>query len=553
MSTAFQEHIDRVVIDFLETALVVDDETGLLGEKTAAEQPADAEAEAPADASATRLDLELKTPDEDELRQAAQDHPLVAKALIDAFADVGIVCSVLSPEKGDQIEERFLRAAARADLLVLDWELHKDGGSTARQLIKAVFDQDAQAARKRLRVIAIYTGQPGLPDIIGEIRTHLGLSEDAVSDGGTSLARDNWRITAFTKNLGEKLRPELEERQVGEVDLPKRLATEFARLTDGLVPAVTLAALAAIRSDTHRILQALHPDLDIGYLGHRVASAFPEDVQGHLVEMIAAEITSVLGEHDVGRFADLAVIEEWLAVARTGEHPLKSGSALTPKWSFDAAEMSKLLDIGLGLDEELGQHKKEGISVETLKKKIRPNAAHLFTNDAAEADESADIFGLRMAVRTVYSRPRRILRLGTIVLRDDRYLVCLQPRCDSVRLKPGVPRSFPFLPLKVVGRDDSAPHEFVVQRPDDQELLRLQLSTKPYTLVTVDFICGPNRYVEAAEAGPDAWELKDANDDTLCWVAELKPEFAQRVAVNLAAEIARVGLAESELVRLSRG
>jgi len=553
MTTAFQEHIDRVVVDFLETALVVDDETGLLGEKTTADASGRAETETTTVASATRLDLELTAPDEDQLRQAAQDHPLVAKALIDAFADVGVVCSVLSPEKGDQIEERFLRAAARADLLVLDWELHKDGGSTARQLIKAVFDQDSNAPRKRLRVIAIYTGQPGLSDIIDEIRTHLGLDEEAVADGGMSLARDNWRITAFAKRLGEELRPELDDRQIAESDLPKRLATEFARLTDGLVPAVTLAALAAIRSDTHRVLQALPADLDIGYLGHRVASPFPEDVQGHLVEMIAAEITSVLGEHDVGKSADVAVIEEWLAVARSDDPPLKCGAALTPKRSFDAGEMTKLLEIGLGLDEELGQHKKEGISVDTLKKKIRPKAAHLFTNDAAEADESADIFALRTAVRTVYSRPRRILRLGTIVLRDDRYLVCLQPRCDSVRLKPGVARGYPFLPLKVVDRDEAAPHEFVVQRPDDHELLRLQLSIKPYTLVTYDFLGGPHRYVEATEAGPNAWELKDASDNPLRWVAELKPEFAQRVAVNLAAEIARVGLAESELVRLSKG
>ncbi len=477
----------------------------------------------------------------------------MAKELIDSFADAGIVCSVLAVDEDDPIEKRFLSSAARADLLILDWELHRDGGKTARELISAVFEQDAAAKRKRLRVIAIYTGQPALVRIINDIRKHLDLPDTALDDDGLTLAQGNVRITAFSKPLNEDLRPELKHREVAEENLPQRLVREFAWLTNGLVPAVALASLAAVRTDTHRILQALSSQLDVGYLGHRVASSFPEDAQDHLVDMIVAEIGSVLGENDVGRHADLSVIKEWLAAECSGESPLVCGSALPfeVEAGFDAAAMEKLLDVGLGLDEELKQHERRGVGEKTLKR-VRKQAAHLFADAAEAAEESGDLLALRMAVRTVYSRPSRRLRLGTIVLHGDAYLVCLQPRCDSVRLDSGTPRGFPFLPLQTVDREKEVGRDFVVAEPESRKLIRLQLRMKPFHLVIHEFMPGPQRHVQAESAGDGAWTFSDAAGQEFRWVAELKPEFAQRVAADFAAEIARVGLAESELMRLSR-
>ena len=548
MTIGVEQQSDSVVADFLETALVVDDEAGLLispePNQDVATQDVDAERSA-----GSRLDLELAVPSEDTLQAASQDHPLRAKALIDAFADQGIVCGVLAPLKGDQIQDRVLKAAVRADLLVLDWELHRDGGKTARQLIKAVLDQDANAPRKRLRVIAIYTGQPELSRIMQDVRGHLAVAEEAIQDEGMTLTQDNFRITAFSKPLEDDLPPELVARQVHEADLPIRLATEFARLTEGLVPAVAMAALAAVRTDTHRILQALRRDLDIGYLGHRVASGFPEDAEAHLVEMVSAEIASVLSENNVGAYADLAAIRIWLERAQFGDDSLKCGSALQPPQTVTAEALEKMLTIGLGLDEELSRHTGGNLSGNKLKA-IRKKAAHLFTNDAHAAEASADIFGLRMAVRTIYTRPPRLLRLGTIVLHADEYLVCLQPVCDSIRLDPGVPRGFPFLPLMVADTDDPR-HDFVVQSPEDDGLVRLRLQAKPQHLISFSFLCGPTRTVEARNSR-GRWIFSDMRPRQFRWVAELKPEFAQRVAVNLAAEIARVGLTESELVRLSQ-
>jgi hypothetical protein len=540
----------HIVGEFLETALIVDDEGGLLTEADL-EGESGVAAKEGASVVASRTDLTLETPSEGSLRAVTANRPLASKTLLDAFADMGVVCSLLAPRKGDEITKRFLRVAARADLLVLDWELHGDLGDTARKLLKAIFAQDASKERKRLRLIAIYTAEPGLVPVMDKIRTDLELPKEALSADGLTLAQDNLRITAFGKPQHESTGAVVGTREISEADLPATLAGEFAQSTNGLVPAVALAALAAIRNDTHRILQALPADLDIGYLGHRVASSFPEDAQGHLVELIAAEIGSVLSEGEVGRRVDLGVIEKWLGRAIAADPPLVCGSELQPQQSFSGPEMTKLLTIGLGLDEKLGEHTKQGLNEKKLKH-IRKLAARIFANDGAVADESADRFGLRMAVRTVYASPKRVLRLGVIVRHDGGYLICLQPRCDSVRLKVGEPRGFPFLPLKVVQGPEPKPHEFVVQDPDDRSLVRLHIQAKPFNLLVRQFLCNDNRYVEAASAGPGNWEFTDADAASFRWVAELKPEFAQRVAVNLAAGIARVGLAESELVRLSQ-
>jgi hypothetical protein len=545
--TAFQEQIERVVVDFLETALVIDDDPTPLSRRIT-EVPRVAEQARETIRDATEFDL--GTPSADAFQAEEQDHPLDAKSLTDAFADIGVVCSVIAPTRGSSIQTRFLAAAARADLVVLDWEIHRDGGETAKALLKAVRVQDAAAQRKRLRFVALYTGQDRLREKVEEIRVHLGLPESAILDDGMALMHDNLRIGAFNKPLAAPLSIVPNTRQVAEADLPRRLAAEFARLTDGLVPAVTLAALTTIRNDTHRVLLALSAGLDLGYLGHRAVSPYPEDAQGHLVDMVAAEIGSLLREADVGRWADMLAIDAWLERARGRDVPLESGTATDPAHDFTPQDVDKILRIGLS-DDQLARHKKPQVLNEKKLKQIRKSAASLFTNDADEGDDSADKFSMRMAVSTMYSRPKRVLRLGTVVRYEGQYMVCVQPRCDSVRLGQAERRQFPFLPFQAAVQRDSQ-YEVVVACPDPVGgLVRLRLRTKPYLLTSFEFEGGPCGNVEAC-AGGEMWEFHDVSNRAFTWVAELKPEFAQRVAVNLAAELARVGLSESEQLRLSQ-
>lgn len=538
MTTAFVTHIENVVADFLETALVVDDE-GL--PRTTA--PIDTDVPV---AVRSREDLTLVEPPPDDVAAAEVQHPLGTKQLTDAFADIGIVCGVLAPAKEDEIQQRLLKAAKRADLVVLDWDLHRDGGARARDLIKALLDQDASAERRRLRVIAIYTGQPGLASIIDQVRKALGASKSLLAPDGMSLTSENVRIVAFSKPLGE---PTSNAREIPESELPARLASEFAQLTSGLVPGVALAALAAVRNETHRLLEALSSDMDLGYLGHRVASSFPEDAEEHLVDIVSAEIGSVLSDGAVGANADVSVIRAWLEDARADSPPLDCGSALKKPRKIRDADIDRMLTIGLGRDEALGGYDDQDLS-KNLLRTVRRQGAHLFTNSSAEADASSDVFALRMATHTLYRRPTRVLQLGTVVLYNDHFLVCVQPRCDSVRIDPAEPRSFPFLPF-VVANDDETEHGYVVEHPDKNGLVRLRLSSKPLAIRTFTFASDASHSVRAREI-KGSWNFYTTGNRRFRWVADLKPVFSQRVAVDLAAELARVGLNESELVRLSK-
>ena len=548
--TAFKERIDQVVLDFLETAVIVDDDPKPLSGRATVESTTASEGDSPIrDADQYKLEA---SPTIEALEAEQQDHPLNAKALTDAFADIGVICSVLAPERNAEIQTRFLSAAARADLIVLDWEIHRDGGETARGLLKAMLSQDEIAKRKRLRFVAIYSGQDNLSEKIEDVRTHLGLPEDARTEDPMTLMHGNLRIGAFNKPLDAPTAADAGARPVAEADLPRRLASEFACLTDGIVPAVTLAALTAIRNDTHRVLLALSSRLDLGYLGHRAVSAFPGDTPDHLVDIVSAEIGSVLGEADVGSLAEMATIDAWLGRARSDDDPLRCGSASDPSVDFSPEDIDKILRTGLS-DDRLDDHTKPEILNDKKLKRIRKQAANLFTNDPVEGDKSADEFSMRMAVRTVYSIPRRVLRLGTIVRYDGEYLVCVQPRCDSVRLKPNQPRHFPFLPFGLASERDSQ-YDMVVECPSPETgLVRLRLKIKPYRLVAFSFEAEDGGKVGARPAcGDTTWAFYDASGAGFTWVADLKPEFAQRVAVNLAAEIARVGLSESEQLRLSQ-
>ncbi len=123
------------------------------------------------------------------------------------------------------------------------------------------------------------------------------------------------------------------------------------------------------------------------------------------------------------------------------------------------------------------------------------------------------------------------------------YLLCLQPVCDSVRLKES--RRFAFLSLKTV--DDSKNCELIVS--DGEQLKFLALKPNPYMLEMIIF--SPNRDEKVmADVRNGGFLFISADDVAFRWIADLKPAHAQRIANNFAHTFSRVGLVESEWHRL---
>jgi hypothetical protein len=541
----FERRMRSIVDDFLQTVVVVDDR-GIPSDSLPPSELADPDdlvggAAAPGGPAIT----ELKEP----TGPNSDSHDLDARELIDAFASAGMVCSILDPD--DAVGVRLTRTAARADLLVIDWWMNGNRGDRACELIGDVLSADEAAAARRLRVIAIYTGQEDLVGVADKVEGVLDTAyPDAVLDrepDGLEMTKGPVRIVVLAKEMVKLSDPAVRRNRVIVEKLPDRLADEFARLTQGIVSSVGLQALAAVRQDTHRILEKLGPALDRGYLGHRIALREPSDAESHVIEMVTGEIRAVLSASQVGRAANTDAIRAWLRATY--------GSGATHGALFPLAEpvtesqVVRMLRDGLGRDEALAaQHKADDRSKTELKK-IRDAATNLFCDTEAEAEDSDGNFATRMMFRTSYQKPRRRLHLGTIVSRSGKFWICVQPFCDSEGLDVGATGSFPFLPLKDPAKGKV---DFVFADPSDTGWSSVALQRNPSDLQLIEFEVGADGFVPAWK-DHGRYFFRATEKHRFYWVGELKPDFAQRVAGQLAQQFARVGVDEPEILRRKRG
>jgi hypothetical protein len=538
----FDEHVEDIVKDFLQTVVVVDDQA-FEGRRPRV-LAVDAErGSSPSGGRGRGVTADLQQPTQ------AAEHSLDPKAMTDAFAREGLVCSLLSPEEGETVDENFLHAARRADLVVLDWVLHRDEGKKTLDLVKKILDTDEQPTRRRLRTIAIYTGEKELRVVATRLRGIVDAAYDdcqlETQDDGLTMTKGPVRAAVFAKDTVVGLASDLETRKITFDELPARLRSEFASLTNGLVTGVALAALAALRDDTHRVLKTLNPDLDAAYLGHRSALPVPDDAREHAVALVAAEIRSVIDDNEVGRNVDLAVLKLWLADAKR-KH-LHFGELIDPNKRLSTPQVEAMLLYGLGTKQGMQSVAGTSHSEKYLKTKVKPQATKVFTATNEEAAESDADFAYRTMTRTRYSYPPRTLQLGTIVHSNDIYRLCLQPLCDSVRITKT--KAFPFLPLEAVGPDDKP--NFVVTNRDGPGWIHLRLGGNPSDLHMVSFEPTSGAAVTATVT-EDIHSFIDIGGGVHRWVGELKPDFSQREAFNLAQQFARIAVDEAEIFRLSR-
>jgi hypothetical protein len=211
-------------------------------------------------------------------------HGLDAKSLIARFAEMGLVCAVLKPDADEDLKPQIAQAAKRADLIVLDWEIYKDGGLTALGLIDRILSDDE--AGRRLRLIAIYTVEPALKDIADKASAKLDAHYAAMNlkrlDDFT-IIKGPARVVVLAKQ-GTRIPKEDHEATARIIDvkyLPDRLVEEFSQMTMGLLPKAALVALAALRADTHKLLTIFDRELDAAYLGHRILLPNPRAAEGH--------------------------------------------------------------------------------------------------------------------------------------------------------------------------------------------------------------------------------------------------------------------------------
>ena len=178
----------------------------------------------------------------------------------------------------------------------------------------------------------------------------------------------------------------------------------------------------------------------------------------------------------------------------------------------------------------------------------RPADVFAETLEQAKASDAELI--QRMTLKTMYQLPERVLHLGTIVQDPGGdYLVCVQPVCDSVRLSPEI-RPFPFLKLQTSDRQNKSHYALPVSTDGDPQYVFLR--TNPRDIVMARFKPRSGQDTIKAISIGSNYVFRDTSNKRYRWICELKSEFAQRVAVELAQEFGQVAVDEAEALRLSR-
>jgi hypothetical protein len=545
-----------VAKDFLQTVVIVDDRADLgssgspsrpsLSEEGHASSLSHAGEETPhggvgADAEAAPTPGLLE-PSDDAL-SVAEHGDLDAKTIINDFAHLGLVCGVIRPEQDEDIGPIVNPAAKRADVLVLDWWMHGDGGAASKAIISQLAESDEQ--HDRIRLIVIYTAVPDLQNVAAEVARLLDGAE-VIGDNRNRVVAGSIRIVVLAKP-DTKVDPALTEDVVPFDALPYRIIVEFASAVEGLLSNVAFAALAAIRNSTHRILNRFDRALDPAFLGHRMLLPDPEDSEQHLVELILQELSAVLDSAEVGNNADYDAIRQLVSDSVLVVEDVEKLSEFAARNGLSVAELAmRFLQEGVN-------HPNHGLSNKE-RKDIRGWISRIFAlGPSEESDSDTDInkqWSMLMSNKLQYGEISPELRLGVLV-RDTRsgmFMLCMQPVCDSVRLTGQT--TFPFLPLE----ETTGSSDIVLKYADEYHLLNLKFKFRDLLLIPFEPSADSGGAVRAQqETGSEKWQFTPASDvcAALEWTGELRDSFAHKFANRFAESASRVGTDDSELFRRS--
>lgn len=580
--TDFRQHSENVARRFLQTIVVVDDRayfewtessskptiltesptrprfTGTSGMDTETEVESETEDQAPRDSSIEIAEPAIERASTPEETSEDRAHELDAKYLIESFAERGMACAVLRPKdfEIDQLDKKVYPVAERSDIVMLDWVLHQDiEGKKVTELIVGMARKSSE--QHRLRLIVVYTGELKIFDIVEKIDTALktaGVSNVSRKDDFT-LVSGPVRIAVYIKNTvgGAGLSAELRGRLVPADQLPDRLISEFTEMTAGLVSNVALDSLAALRSNTHRILSKFNSCIDAPFLAHRAMLPQPEDASGLLIHLVGGELTAVLEGNEVGKVADQSegtdIIKAWVEMNEAGGYGFAK--------RFSVKESSDVLAQLLTL-------LRKGVADAALKDnfasfKSKPHKHDLTKKLCPSSKSASDLeheFAILTTLKSDYrseSKPPPLLPgtllkqtvMSTGTEQSFRYWVCIQPICDCFRITET--RSFPLLEMEAVAVNG----KFELVLPDGGSFVRARVVYRPYKLRMENFEPSNDgsQTVHGKHRKGEIYFTAKNKKNRYLWIGELKFEQAQRIVNKYAAELSRVGLDESEWLR----
>lgn len=505
------------------------------------------------------------TGDEGETKtDAPSRHPLNLKEVVDSALELGVVCSVVRPERDDHLINKVTKAAERADIVSLDWEMRSDDGELASSIIRNIVEKDDRAGG-RLRLIAIYTGVRDrdriLDKIIGKLAKPLIDNNDIKIEDGGIRSKNGLRIIWLFKRQGISLSADLADSQVSERELPERLVQEFAVLSEGLLSNVALATIGSIRDNTHHVLSTFSGDTDGPFFHHRANLENPADSEEFAVSIVVSELRSAVEidkvvEKMAGKGSIERRIREMLADNHASRKIVDRSNPATVRATLSEDEVVSIVFDGVGLAISSAPN---GSTLSNVgKKHVLAGLTGVFHDTFRSAQLAMDSFASLTGTRltTLDRRPGVIpkLELGTIVrAASGEYLLCLQATCDAVRVH-GTTHFF-FVPLEAV---NTQPDYVVAVKEDEGTVtyLRLSVAGKSYTSSrSIKFSSVPadnNGRIQArTQQGVKGLFFEADNGDRYVWIATVKSRRAMRSVQRVSQQMTRIGFDEFEPYRAS--
>lgn len=529
----------NAVENFVQTVVFIDDKiyapppTGTVLEDKKAKPP---KARKPSTKSAnSNVSAENVEIHEDEIPFSPHD-------IQASFAKKRIVCSLHQPLKRNSvgIESDTYKLCASADIVIVDWDLYGDAGVKASNLIENLITESLIEDPHQLRLVLIYTDNPNLFHISSEVFESLKNKipndiEYIEADKGLAFHTINARVVVLGKPAIRS--DEYKDFEVSEAKLADRAVCEFSKLADGMLQGGILMGLAAIRKQSRKILTKFHSGLDAAFLTHRAMSLPDEEAFDHIIPLLVAEIQSILEASLESPLVVDTIIKDWCDKKGYGTwaaNKIKGIEINDFAYKFCCSGEEVLATPGL----KLAPSKKQ------LPCLLCPddNTKNPVVPDVSLMSELAVL----MSQSTQYGNYRKVLKLGTILReylgeecsKQERYLLCLQPVCDSVRLSGS--HSFLFCYM------DCKPNEITHIVPDEKKYCELSFNPRKENRTIIAFSANHKKMVGGQQGADIIHFFIDDELREYKWIAQLKPEHAQQAAEKFARELSRVGLTESE-------
>lgn len=544
------------VREFLQTAVIIDDDISFL------------QTGAPSDPISRKTATRATSPEEaafgaggvietvtiSERKELDGGTPIQANwidQLVEEALRQGIFCTPVSHRSQGDIG-KIRNVAESADLVILDWTLSRDngeqGGMETRNFVCELLKKDVLIGG-RSRLLCIYTNEDvgnvtkDLKDSLDEKLSYLKPSIEnlTIPDSAEHVLKVSHGIIVL-----------LSKKSVSVSELPNTLVRHFATLINGMMPTIAIGAISSIRRSVHQLLTVFSRDLDCGMNGHRLMIPFREDFAPFVLNLLADELRTVIqtsgavDKYGGGKSAFLS----WLS-----ERSTFSDATGT---SRDRSFVEMIYDFKGSDPRKYGDELKDlvcqsGVSKNKFHQWMR-DIPRLFASSDQEKDTSCAL--VSELVQTECTRCRKAigdpewvptLSLGTVIKEagenaQGHTFLCIQPRCDSVRLQIEESTTFVFLKVMRVENDD----RFSLLVGNE----KYRIISNPGKLEIFEFKPDVGGNAIKATKEENEWTFSTSTKRRFLWIGNLRPMLAQKIVADLLSSFGRVGIDDFEWARL---